>query len=69
MGTFVAFSRDQYFLLPPDLKDWRPENDLAHCIVTAVERVRWGHSGQTGRPAQAVILSAADPGAAGLLLC
>ena len=39
MGTFVPFSRDQSFLLPPDLKDWLPEDDLAHFIVAAVERV------------------------------
>src|SRR5918997_6756667 len=39
MGTFVPFSRDQSFLLPPDLRDWLPENDLAHFIVAAVERV------------------------------
>ena len=39
MGTFVPFSRDQSFLLPPDLRDWLPEDDLAHFIVAAVERV------------------------------
>jgi transposase len=39
MGTFVPFSRDQSFLLPPDLKDWLPGDDLAHFIVAAVERV------------------------------
>jgi hypothetical protein len=39
MATFVPFSRDQSFLLPPDLKDWLPEDDLAHFIVAAVERV------------------------------
>jgi transposase len=39
MATFVPFDRDQAFLLPPDLKDWLPEDDLAHFIVAAVERV------------------------------
>jgi transposase len=39
MATFVPFNRDQSFLLPPDLKDWLPEDDLAHFIVAAVERV------------------------------
>ena len=39
MGTFVPFGRDQSFLLPPDLKEWLPEDDLAHFIVAAVERV------------------------------
>ena len=39
MGTFVPFSRDQSFLLPPDLKDWLPEDDVAHFVVAAVERV------------------------------
>jgi transposase len=39
MATFVPFNRDQSFLLPPDLKEWLPEDDLAHFIVSAVERV------------------------------
>src|SRR5215216_5612888 len=39
MGTFVPFSRDQSFLLAPDLRDWLPEDDLAHFIVAAVDRV------------------------------
>src|SRR5215218_2828587 len=39
MATFVPFSRDQSFLLPPDLKDWLPEDDLAHFVVAAAERV------------------------------
>jgi hypothetical protein len=32
----------QLFLLPPDVKDWIPEDDIAHFIVAAVERVRLG---------------------------
>src|SRR4028118_1859867 len=39
MGTFVPFSRDQSFLLPPDMRDWLPQDDLAHFVVAAVERV------------------------------
>ncbi len=42
MTTFVPFNRDQAFLLPPDLKDWLPEDDLAHFVVAAVERVPLG---------------------------
>jgi transposase len=42
MTTYAPFDRDQPFLLPPDLKDWLPEDDLAHFIVAAVERVRLG---------------------------
>ncbi|MGH8749718.1 MAG: IS1182 family transposase [Burkholderiales bacterium] len=42
MTTYVPFDRDQPFLLPPDLKDWLPEDDIAHFIVAAVERVRLG---------------------------
>jgi transposase len=42
MTTYVPFDRDQAFLLPPDLKDWLPEDDIAHFIVAAVERVRLG---------------------------
>ena len=39
MTTFVPVDRSQAFPLPPDLKDWLPEDDLAHFIVAAVERV------------------------------
>src|SRR4051794_22116167 len=42
MTTYAPFDRDQPFLLPPDLKDWLPEDDLAHFIVAAAERVRQG---------------------------
>jgi transposase len=42
MTTYVPFDRDQAFLLPPDLKDWLPGDDVAHFIVAAVERVRLG---------------------------
>ena len=34
--------RDQAFLLPPDLRDWIPEDDLAHVVIEAVERVDLG---------------------------
>jgi transposase len=42
MTTYVPFDREQPFLLPPDLKDWLPEDDVAHFIVAAAERVRLG---------------------------
>ena len=42
MATFIPFNRDQAFLLPPDLKAWLPEGDLAHFVVAAVERVSLG---------------------------
>ena len=42
MTTYVPFDRSQPFLLPPDLKDWLPADDIAHFIVAAVERVRLG---------------------------
>jgi len=42
MTTFVPFSRAQSVLLPPDLRDWLPEDDVAHVIVAAVERVPLG---------------------------
>ena len=38
----MPFDREQPFLLPPDLKDWLPEDDMAHFMVAAVERVRLG---------------------------
>ena len=39
MSKFVECERDQAFLLPPDLRDWIPEDDLAHFVIKAVERV------------------------------
>ncbi len=42
MTTYVPFDRSQPFLLPPDVKDWIPEDDVAHFIVAAAERVRLG---------------------------
>ncbi len=39
MSNFVDCDRDQAFLLPPDLRDWIPEDDLAHFVIEAVERV------------------------------
>jgi transposase len=38
VANFIPFNCDQSFLLPPDLKDWLPE-DVAHFVVAAVERV------------------------------
>ena len=42
MSKFVDCDREQVFLLPPDLRDWIPEDDLAHFVIAAVERVDLG---------------------------
>ena len=42
MARFKAFDRSQGFLLPPDLREWVPADDLAHFVVAAVERVDIG---------------------------
>jgi transposase len=39
MSNFVPFNRGQSFLLPPDLNEWLPADDVAHFVVAAVERV------------------------------
>ena len=39
MPNFVQRHQSQLYLLPPDLRDWLPEDDLAHFVVEAVERV------------------------------
>lgn len=39
MSKFVSSNRNQPFLLPPDLRDWLPSDDLAHFVLEAVERV------------------------------
>jgi len=50
MTTYVPFDRSQPFLLPPDLKDWIPADDVAHFVVAAVDRVRLGVFRVNGRP-------------------
>ncbi len=34
---FVSADRDQPLLLPPDLRDWIPQDDLVHFVIQAVE--------------------------------
>ena len=34
---FVSADRNQPLLLPPDLRDWIPEEDLVHFVIQAVE--------------------------------
>jgi transposase len=42
MLNFLPFNRDQSFLLPPELKAWLAEDDVAHFVVAAVDRVPLG---------------------------
>lgn len=42
MVKFRSYDRGQQLLLPPDLREWVPEDDLAHFVVEAVERVPLG---------------------------
>ena len=39
MTRFIPSDRDQPFLLPPDLRDWVPEDDLVHFVIAAVNRI------------------------------
>jgi len=39
MTRFVNADRDQTFLLPPDMRDWVPEDDLCHFVIEAAARV------------------------------
>ncbi|MFB3106626.1 MAG: transposase [Pseudomonadales bacterium] len=39
MSKFVEADQSQLFLLPPDIRDWIPDDDLAHFVLEAVERV------------------------------
>lgn len=50
MTTYMPFDREQAFLLPPDVKDWLPADDIAHFVVAAVERVRLGAFPTNTRP-------------------
>lgn len=42
MGKFVKLRAELSFLLPRDLPDWIPEDDLAYFVIEAVERVDLG---------------------------
>ena len=42
MTQFVPFSRQQAFLVPSDMRAWLPDDDAAHFVVAAVERVPFG---------------------------
>jgi transposase len=39
MGSFIPFSRDQEYLLPPSMNDWLPQDHLARFIVEVVEQL------------------------------
>jgi transposase/Skp family chaperone for outer membrane proteins len=40
MGArFVSVDRETPMLLPPDLRDWVPEDDLVHFVIEAVDRL------------------------------
>jgi transposase len=39
MSKVISDDRSQAFLLPPDLRDWLPANDMAHFVLAACERV------------------------------
>ena len=70
MSNFVPFNRDQTFLLPPDLRAWLPEDDLAHFMVAAVERVPLGaFIVPAPQRREAAVSPASDAGTADLLLC
>jgi hypothetical protein len=39
MRKFIEADQSQALLLPPDLREWIPSDDLAHFVLEAVERV------------------------------
>lgn len=39
---FVSIDRNQPLLLPPDLRDWIPEDDLVHFVIEAVDGLNMG---------------------------
>jgi hypothetical protein len=38
-SNFLRGDRDQPFLLPPDLRDWLPEGDLAWFILDVIDQL------------------------------
>jgi transposase len=51
--NFIACDREQTLLLPPDLRDWLPENHLARFVIETVEQLDlgkvYGYYRQDGR--------------------
>ena len=39
MAKFLDRDQSQLFLLPVDMREWVPEDDLAHFVVELVDRV------------------------------
>ena len=39
MVKFVERDQSQLYLLPVDMRDWVPQDDLSHFVVEAVNRV------------------------------
>src|SRR3954454_993872 len=37
--SFIACDREQSFLMPPDVRDWLPENHLVWFVLAAVEEM------------------------------
>ena len=35
--NFLSYTVDQQLLLPPDMREWLPENHLAHFILDVVD--------------------------------
>src|SRR5688500_3887645 len=35
--SFIACEREQSFLMPPDVREWLPEDHFAWCVLEAVE--------------------------------
>jgi transposase len=64
--NFIECDRDQTFLMPPSLRDWLPEDDLAWCVIDAVREMdlstfyaayrRDGHGRPAYNPAMMVAL-------------
>jgi len=39
MVNFISYDRSQALLFPPDLREWVPEDNVAHFIIATVEQV------------------------------
>jgi len=43
MSKFIQADRNQRYLLPPDLRDWLPADDMVHFVIEACDRVDLKH--------------------------
>ena len=48
--NFLPLNRDQMYLMPPSLREWLPEKDLAWFVIDAVSQMDLKKRNRSGQP-------------------